>query len=149
MDPIASPDAGPVHSSQILGKDSQESKKHRMSNSLAFLVHSPTAAASAKLFSAPENSAANSPARRLDTCSVSLQQADRTSLGSGIMKTTIAPPVNISTFSICFKQDLKAEGGGGANCKSPFRWYHPSSSGGWAGLLHQYLGRRNSKFRQV
>jgi hypothetical protein len=63
-----------------------------MFSSLAFPVLSPMAAASSSHFSALENSAASSPDRRFDTCSVSLQQPERTYLGRGIMKTTFAPP---------------------------------------------------------
>ncbi len=48
------------------------------------------------------------------------------------MKMTFAPPTNASTFPICFRQDLKA--GGGASCRSPFRWYCPSSSDFSAGM---------------
>jgi hypothetical protein len=86
------------------GRDSQEPKNLRMLINLAFPVRSPAAAASNKLFSAPENLAVNSPDRRLDTWSVSLQQADRTYLGRGIMKTTFAPPTKARAFSRCLKQ---------------------------------------------
>ncbi len=112
MNPVAGPDAGPVHSRQFLheGRTHKNQKSLGFTN-LAFPVRSPVAAASAKLFSAPENLAANSEERRFAAWLVSLQQADRTYRGRGIMKTTFAPPTNASTFSICFRQDLKAEGG--------------------------------------
>jgi hypothetical protein len=78
---------------------------------LAFPVLSPIAAASSRHFSAPANSAASSPDRRFDTWSVFLQQPARTYLGSGMMKTTFAPPTNANIFSMFFRQFLNAEGG--------------------------------------
>jgi hypothetical protein len=99
--------------------------------SLAVPVRSPVAAASDRLFSAPENSAATSPDRRLDTWVSSLQQENRTYLGRGIMKTTLAPPTKAKIFSICFMQFLNAEGGGLAE--------DPQTSG----IAHPLLSKEN------
>jgi hypothetical protein len=64
---------------------------------------------------------------------VSPQQAAVTYLGSGTVKTTFAPSVCSMIFSIDFIHNLKVEGGG-ANWRSPSRWYCPSSTDLAAGM---------------
>jgi hypothetical protein len=86
------------------GGDLPEPKKLRRFIILAIPVLSPIEAASSRHFSAPANSAASSPDRQFETCSVFLQQLDRTYLGRGIMKTTFAPPTKANIFSMFFRR---------------------------------------------
>jgi hypothetical protein len=146
VDSVASPDARPVHGCQVLRWGLARTKEAKEIYYPASPVLSPMTAASSRHFSAPANSAASSPDRRLNTCSVSLQQPERTYLGRGMTKTTLAPPTKANIFSICFKQFLKAEGGGQAGGHHKDGIVHPRliSQREWASHLRPYLGRRNS-----